>query len=177
MKLKKAYIQADKQTEIEFFRKTINVDVENLYIDLNGADEEKSRVQYTRLLEGLKDGDTLVISSFENVCFGLASLCRFIETIRDMGVKLEILTTSPNEKLLTQENGLESLQIYLDLQEQWELKETYNPAHKERKKPDYPENFLSVCEKYNKGDIKSKEAADELGIPVYTWYKLSNHFN
>jgi len=177
VKLKKAYIQADKQTEIEFFCKTINVGVENLYIDLNGADEEQSRVQYNKLLEELKDGDTLVIPSFEKLCFGLASLCSFIETMKEKGVKLEVLTTSPNEKVLTHKNGMEVLKVYKELQEQWHLKETHNPAYKERKKPNYPENFLAMFEKYNKGDISSKEAATELGIQDHTWYNLLKQFN
>lgn len=172
--MRRAYLRAKKYQEIKVFESIVNVDKQYLYVDLLDSFNNTDGKMLDKLLKELEKDDILVIKSFNNFLIGVKELLSFITNLRDKGVKLEILES--NERILTTDEGHEVLTTVSGLIEMWEKDIRYKQARKNRSKG-YPDNFIEVFEQYLSGEIKSKSAAETLGIEIYQWYNLLKQFN
>lgn len=155
--------------------------VEKIFMEkISGKDT--NRPQLKAMLDYVREGDTLVVESYSRLARNTQDLLKIVDELENKGVafislKENIDTSTPQGKLmLTIFAGLAQFERECTLQRQKEgiaiAKE--QGKYKGRKPLAKPENWDSVIERMNKGEITKVQARTELGLTHATFYRLLN---
>lgn len=155
--------------------------VEKIFMEkISGKDT--NRPQLKAMLDYVREGDTLVVESYSRLARNTQDLLKIVDELEKKGVAFKSLkenidTSTPQGKLmLTIFAGLAQFERECTLQRQKEgiaiAKE--QGKYKGRKPLAKPENWDSVIERMNKGEITKVQARTELGLTHATFYRLLN---
>lgn len=155
--------------------------VEKIFMEkISGKDT--NRPQLKAMLDYAREGDTLVVESYSRLARNTQDLLKIVDELEKKGVAFKSLkenidTSTPQGKLmLTIFAGLAQFERECTLQRQKEgiaiAKE--QGKYKGRKPLAKPENWDSVIERMNKGEITKVQARTELGLTHATFYRLLN---
>ena len=153
--------------------------VEKIYMEKISG-KNTNRPQLKAMLDYVREGDTLVVESYSRLARNTQDLLKIVDELEKKGVafislKENIDTSTPQGKLmLTIFAGLAQFERECTLQRQKEgiaiAKE--QGKYKGRKPLEKPQNWNSVIEKMNKGEISKVQARTELGLTHATFYRL-----
>jgi len=139
-----------------------------------------NRPQLKAMLDYVREGDTLVVESYSRLARNTQDLLKIVDELEKkkvafISLKENIDTSTPQGKLmLTIFAGLAQFERECTLQRQKEgiaiAKE--QGKYKGRKALEKPENWDSVIERMNKGEITKVQARTELGLTHATFYRL-----
>ena len=139
-----------------------------------------NRPQLKAMLDYVREGDTLVVESYSRLARNTQDLLKIVDELEKkkvafISLKENIDTSTPQGKLmLTIFAGLAQFERECTLQRQKEgiaiAKE--QGKYKGRKALEKPENWDSVIERMNRGEITKVQARTELGLTHATFYRL-----
>jgi DNA invertase Pin-like site-specific DNA recombinase len=151
-----------------------------VYIDkISGA--KASRPELDKLLEYVREGDTVVVTSFSRLSRSTKDLLEIVETLRQKGVALRSLkenldTDTPQGRFQMQVfaalNEFEREQM---LQRQREGIEAARARgkHLGRPKAPLPDNFEEVFAQWRRGEITAAAGWRATGLSKSRWYQIA----
>ena len=154
--------------------------VQKIFKEKISAKNTNDRKEYQKMMEYLREGDTLVIESYSRLARSTRDLLNLVDILKEKGVTLisdkeQIDTSTPTGKLfLTIIAGIAEFEREIMLQRQGEgIIEAQKKGVKfGRPKIDYPQGFLEVYKKWKKGEITGVKAYTELELTRSTFYRL-----
>jgi DNA invertase Pin-like site-specific DNA recombinase len=151
-----------------------------VYIDkISGS--KASRPQLDAMLQYLREGDTLVVTSFSRLSRSTRDLLDIVETLRQKGVTLRSLkesldTSTPQGRFMLSVFGaLNELEREQLLQRQREGIEAAKRRgkHLGRPKAELPENFEEVFAQWRRGEITAADGWRSTGLSKTRWYAIA----
>lgn len=155
--------------------------VEKVFMDkLSGKDT--NRPQFNAMLEFVREGDTVVVSSYDRLARSTADLLATIETLKAKGVnvismKEQLDTSTPQGKLmLTFFAGIATFERELMLQRQKEgiAIAKAEGKYKGRAKIERPSDWIELKTQYTHRELTATELAKRCNVSrpiVYKWLK------
>ena len=155
--------------------------VEKVFMDkLSGKDT--NRPQFNAMLEFVREGDTVVVSSYDRLARSTADLLATIETLKEKGVnvismKEQLDTSTPQGKLmLTFFAGIATFERELMLQRQKEgiAIAKAEGKYKGRAKIERPSDWTALKTQYLHRKLTATELAKRCNVSrpvVYKWLK------
>lgn len=155
--------------------------VEKVFMDkLSGKDT--NRPQFNAMLEFVREGDTVVVSSYDRLARSTADLLATIETLKAKGVnvismKEQLDTSTPQGKLmLTFFAGIATFERELMLQRQKEgiAIAKAEGKYKGRAKIERPSDWTELKTQYLHRELTATELAQRCNVSrpiVYKWLK------
>lgn len=157
--------------------------VEKLFIDkVSGKDT--NRPQLNSMLDFIREGDTVVIHSFDRLARNTKDLLTIVEDLNNRGINLlcekdNIDTNTPNGKLmLTMLGAIAEFERQLMLERQREgiALAKAEGKYKGRKTIEKPKNWDEVYNKWKHREITAIKAMQELGLKKSTFYKILKQY-
>ena len=160
---------------------TENAKVSKVFIDkMSGKDT--NRPQFNAMLEFVREGDTVVVSSYDRLARSTADLLATIETLKAKGVnvismKEQLDTSTPQGKLmLTFFAGIATFERELMLQRQKEgiAIAKAEGKYKGRAKIERPSDWTELKTQYLHRELTATELAKRCNVSrpvVYKWLK------
>jgi len=164
------FIRAKRKKEIDEFRHTLGG--VNPIVETSDYFCEKERIEFNQVLDRIKINETLVIISFENAVDTVFELRHLLYTIADKGANLKVLD-KPKFNL---NEGIEIVTLidaFIRTKEGTKRRIASKIGRPYRK---YPEKFYYVYQKYRSKEIKTDEAAAQLGLNRPKFYELIRLF-
>ena len=159
--------------------------VEKLFIDkVSGKDT--NRPQLNSMLDFIREGDTVVIHSFDRLARNTKDLLTIVEDLNNRGINLlcekdNIDTNTPNGKLmLTMLGAIAEFERQLMLERQREgiALAKADGKYKGRKPVAVDEaKFRAVCARWRAGEITAKAAMQEVGLKPNTLYRRAKELS
>ena len=152
---------------------------ERVFVDkMSGAN--KDRPELSRMLDFVRDGDTLIVESISRLARSTRDLLIIVETLSDKGVDLvsqkeSIDTKTPQGRFVLSIFGaLAELERETLLQRQREGIEAAKRRgrHMGRPRKQVPPNFDKVYERWRSGELTAVEAQRLTGLSHATFYRV-----
>ena len=141
------------------------------------------RPKFTKLLEELESGDTLVVTKLDRFARTAAEGSALVKELLERGVNVHILNMGLIENTPTGRLILNVLLSFAEFErdmivertsEGKAVKRATDPDYKEgRKALEIPAEFYDYMYRVDHGEITVKSACEKLGISRSTWYKWS----
>jgi DNA invertase Pin-like site-specific DNA recombinase len=151
---------------------------EIIFVERGISGAKESRPEFTKMLETLKEGDTLMVTKFDRFARSLTWASDLISELIDKGITVNVLnfgvlSSDPTSKLMR--NILLSFaeyerdMIYERTHEGIEAKRESDPEWKQGrpKKVEIPKEYIEAVAS---GKMTKAAACRELGISRTTWY-------
>lgn len=141
----------------------------------------KVRPVFTRLIESLSVGDTLVVTKLDRFCRSTKEGLQYIDELMSRGVQIHILNMGLIENTPMGRMIVTQLLAFAEFERSMIFERTQSgKAMKKQKNPDYREGrkgvvcpeFKSVYDCYKQGLTTITDAAKELKISRQQWYRL-----
>ena len=151
-----------------------------VYIDkISGS--KASRPELDRMLEYLREGDTLVVTSFSRLSRSTRDLLGIVEDLRRKGVTLRSLhenldTSTPQGRFMLSVfgalNELEREQL-LERQKEGLDAARKRGKHLGRPRKAAPENYDETFAQWQRGEISAAEGCRRTGLSKSMWYRFA----
>lgn len=145
------------------------------------------RPKFTKLLEELEEGDTLVVTKLDRFARTASEGSALVKELLERGVNVHILNMGLIENTPTGRLILNVLLSFAEFERDMIVERTSegkalakatNPDYKEgRKALEIPDDFEYYRLRVGTGEITVTKACEELGISRSTWYKWSKMEN
>lgn len=160
-----------------------NIGIDKFFIEKKSG-KNMDREEFKKMMEYLRDGDTLYIESLSRLARSTKDLIEIADILSKKNIELislkeNIDTTSPQGKLIyTIWGALAQFERDCMLQRQREgLDVAKNKGiHLGRPKATYPENFKKVYGNWKDKKYTAVEAMKKLGLTKSTFYNLVNQY-
>lgn len=139
------------------------------------------RPEFLRLLEILREGDTLVVCKLDRFARTAIEGVQTVRELFDRGIRVHILNMGLIENTLTGNLILTVMLAFAEYERGMivertqtgrEFKRTHDPDYKEGRKPlEVPDAYYEIREKVSAGEETVAGACEILGIGRTTWYK------
>lgn len=139
------------------------------------------RPKFTKLLERLKEGDTLVVCKLDRFARTASEGSALVRSLLDRGINVHILNMGLIENTSTGRLILNVLLSFAEFErdmivertsEGKAIKRATDPNYKEgRKALDIPDDYEWYRLNVGTGEVTVKKACEDLGISRSTWYK------
>jgi DNA invertase Pin-like site-specific DNA recombinase len=139
------------------------------------------RPKFTKLLEQLEAGDTLMVCKLDRFARTASEGSNLVKELLEKGINVHILNMGLIENTPTGILILNVLLAFAEFERSMIVERTSegkaiaretNPDYKEgRKKIDIPGEFDSVYNEVTRGDLTVVDACKKLGVSRSTWYK------
>lgn len=152
--------------------------VDKIYSEkLSGKDTK--RPQFQEMIDFLREGDTLYVESFSRLSRSTRDLLDTVNKLNEKGVSLvsdkeKIDTTTPQGRLVMtvfaaiyqfeRENTLERQREGIEIAKR-------QGKYKGRKPIEVTDAFLKIARKWEKGDLRLKDAVEESGVSQSTFFR------
>lgn len=141
---------------------------------------KKERPELKKMLEYIREGDTLYIESLSRLARNTRDLLNIVEQLKEKKVELVSLkenvdTRTPQGKFMLAVFGaLSELEVENTLQRQREGIQVAKANGKQFGRPPigFPKNFKNVYNDWKSGKITAVQAFNMLGLKKTTFYKL-----
>lgn len=154
---------------------------DKIYIDkLSGKDTNRPQLQ--KMLDYLRDGDTLVISEYSRLARSTQDLLQLVKQLTDKGVKVVSLkenfdtSTPQGEFILTMFAGLAELERKLTLQRQAEGIAVAKAQGKYKGRQPIPydvDKFHRECRKWINGQQTAAETMRKMSMKPNRFYRIA----
>ena len=139
------------------------------------------RPKFTKVLEKLQPGDTLVVTKLDRFARTASDGVRVIKDLMAQGISVHVLNMGLVEDTPTGRLILNILLAFAEferdniverLSEGREVAKENNPDYKEgRKTKERPEEYAEIVFSVEAGKMSVKEACEKMGISRSLWYK------
>ena len=168
-------VEQNEARQLEAMKK-YNIPEENYFIEkISGKNTNRPELQ--RLLETVKEGDTIHVHDFSRLSRSVADLLNLVEDLKERGVHLisnkeNLDTSTPTGKLmLTMIGAINEFERANTLERQREGIAIAVRDGMYVKKPLDNEKLRELKAATERNEISVSEAARQLGITRRTWYK------
>lgn len=168
-------------------------DQKNLLIEAGCAEEDivletytgttMDRPKFTRLVEELESGDTLVVCKLDRFARTAREGLEVVESLKERGVKVHILNMGLIEDTPMGDLILTVMLAFAQFERACIVERTQSGKAIAREKEDYvegrprreiPGEFVKLLERNMEGACTVAEACEELGIHKTQWYRWKN---
>jgi DNA invertase Pin-like site-specific DNA recombinase len=166
------------QSQLKAFNE-LNIDIEKIFEEkISGRTKERKELQ--RMMDFVRDGDTVYIYDFSRISRSLKDLLSIIDKLEKKNVKLVSIkenlntNTSSGMFMVSILGAVNEYQINLQKEKQKDgIEEAKKQGkYKGRKKITLPNNWNENFEKWKKREITSKEFMENCNLKRTTFYKL-----
>lgn len=167
-------IEQHEDRQVEAMKK-YGIPAENYFID-KVSGKNLDRPEFKRLLETVKDGDTIHIHDFSRLSRSTSDLLKIVEELKSRNITLisnkeNLDTSTPTGKLmLTMIGAINEFERTNMLERQLEGIKIAKDKGNYKKKDIDMDRFAELKKDVDEGRITVTTAAKELGITRMTWY-------
>lgn len=178
-----AYIRVSTvdQNEERQIQNMKHLDIDKMFIEKASA-KDTNRPELNRLLEYIREGDTVYINDFSRLARSTKDLLQLVELFQDKKVKLisikeNLDTSTANGKLmLTMLGAINEFERanLLERQKEGIAIAKQKGKYTGRKRVQRPENWEDVFSKWSSRTISAKKAMELTGLKRNTFYRFVN---